>query len=1325
MRGCAADGAVFAEGSAMASPNECSYCFCIRGRRRCVAPKCLLPVEGCRPRYRSFSCCPTFYDCHDATSTTTTTTKPEECEVEGKIYEEGSQVEGVGTACQTCFCLQGKVTCRKLACADPIDGCTPIMQEGQCCPVMYDCGGEVTPDQIALLLKAKAGNQQSILPERKSTARMSPGGEVTITDTGIDRSPGAPPDFASLGVDLPQTILNEAATIEVPVTVAAPNEEETTEDVQDEDMATTQENPPPTQKPPPTLRPMARPSLAEIVKLRQQSRFSSRRPKPTRIFRENQNSQTRSEAQSLSYRLRNRGRINKHAGNTAKTTSTVSTHTPTTSATPITSELPDILSVLSTMTTQSHRHIILPVPTTDEPTISITDEVKIKGSTKSRTASKYSTSTLPKYRYSATTTTPKPSVIPTVKPRASSTTSRAAPVITTTERKVESLPEVVGVGHVGEAFLIQNMKKLTTIPPRHNPPIFNWEKNVEVGTGVNVKGSLDDTMAFGPILIFNNRVRTDRQTKDKNETENATETATEKEEEETAVTNIPPEDTTMLTEDDPVDDLEVSEEPIKNMDTMNKSATISEELTTLLSSLIFPESTITPQDNTSTTTQASVTITTMPTKKPSSALPSVSEISPTDDTADTEDTDTVVTNIETDLPSYDITVGTSVLATDQEQPGPVGVGEVIPIQLEPEHKEPETEAAPEVSRPSLLGTLFDIFTRPERPPTRLERPSTRPERPHTRLERPITRTEKPLTRPERPLTRPERPPTRLDRPPTRLERPPTRLERPSSQPERPHTRTERPAAQSDTLLTRQERPSNRPERLPPRLSFRPRPRPDSRPEFIPPRFRFTPAPTPTDKEVTTQPSTSGSTQEQQDLITSTTKPLRFAAPTSQTDITPSPIIPAIIQPSPVHNQPKPIHNQPITLINLPDPIHTRPAVPFNRPSPVNNQPAPVPEQPGNPQDLPSEPIIESGFLGIRSEGIQPNFDFNSDYENDGEPTLPPSLPNLKIIPFVAADALTKPKIGFNSEDLRSTPQPLVPILVPDPDEDTDSNNNETLPNQAQPDTSEASPTTTTTTAATTTPRIFSRLPIGDRRPPILPPRRTFNRPSSTESSTRRPFLPFRRPEDRPTRLPFITQPAISDITTNPPETSSTQSATSSQPNVPYADREHPGTRPPFIPPRRQTSTRTTTTESTNLPKITTQPLQLPSVIPPSPKPTITTSTRTSRPILSNDISNLLLQDVFELPEGQNTQPVRFTSSHATSKPIVPVKVATVLPEIPPAVRDQLPLATDPVLASGLLKLSGCNIYGRMYVVKDRIPELSAKCKECRCTPVGVQCLPIC
>lgn len=50
-----------------------------------------------------------------------------------------------------------------------------------------------------------------------------------------------------------------------------------------------------------------------------------------------------------------------------------------------------------------------------------------------------------------------------------------------------------------------------------------------------------------------------------------------------------------------------------------------------------------------------------------------------------------------------------------------------------------------------------------------------------------------------------------------------------------------------------------------------------------------------------------------------------------------------------------------------------------------------------------------------------------------------------------------------------------------------------------------------------------------------------------------------------------------------------------------------------------------------------------------------------------------------------------------------------------------PPSRDP---AGLLKLAGCNIYGRMYRVGRIIDELSGPCLECRCTEVGVSCTPL-
>lgn len=43
---------------------------------------------------------------------------------------------------------------------------------------------------------------------------------------------------------------------------------------------------------------------------------------------------------------------------------------------------------------------------------------------------------------------------------------------------------------------------------------------------------------------------------------------------------------------------------------------------------------------------------------------------------------------------------------------------------------------------------------------------------------------------------------------------------------------------------------------------------------------------------------------------------------------------------------------------------------------------------------------------------------------------------------------------------------------------------------------------------------------------------------------------------------------------------------------------------------------------------------------------------------------------------------------------------------------------------GLLKLAGCNVYGRMYRIGKIISELSEPCLECKCTEIGVHCTPL-
>ncbi|XP_055932247.1 mucin-2-like isoform X2 [Argiope bruennichi] len=152
---CFSRGYKYSEGMAMLSPTKCEYCYCIGGQQMCVRPKCHLNIEGCVPRYQSgYTCCPSHYNCEVASgvstlggeensqtesdSETTAKTKVTSCNVEGYDFDVGVAVPSNGH-CQTCYCTQAGVVCRRLECSPSIPGCTPVIPEGHCCPTQYKC----------------------------------------------------------------------------------------------------------------------------------------------------------------------------------------------------------------------------------------------------------------------------------------------------------------------------------------------------------------------------------------------------------------------------------------------------------------------------------------------------------------------------------------------------------------------------------------------------------------------------------------------------------------------------------------------------------------------------------------------------------------------------------------------------------------------------------------------------------------------------------------------------------------------------------------------------------------------------------------------------------------------------------------------------------------------------------------------------------------------------------------------------------------------------------------------------------------------------------
>ncbi|KAL5282087.1 hypothetical protein ACFFRR_005381 [Megaselia abdita] len=162
---CIKNGTVYKSGSAMMSSGICTYCYCIGGQRKCVKPKCILPIYefGCKPIFVDSTCCPVRYDCNTKSigksnllegNYKRTTNKHYErmfqrlernrgCTVDDKYYSEGQKMlQESNKPCDICFCIRGRRKCAPKKCSPSLRNCIPIVPKGQCCPSSYECGNQ-------------------------------------------------------------------------------------------------------------------------------------------------------------------------------------------------------------------------------------------------------------------------------------------------------------------------------------------------------------------------------------------------------------------------------------------------------------------------------------------------------------------------------------------------------------------------------------------------------------------------------------------------------------------------------------------------------------------------------------------------------------------------------------------------------------------------------------------------------------------------------------------------------------------------------------------------------------------------------------------------------------------------------------------------------------------------------------------------------------------------------------------------------------------------------------------------------------------------------
>ncbi|KRT79926.1 hypothetical protein AMK59_6894, partial [Oryctes borbonicus] len=143
------------EGDRIITNEPCLNCTCHNRMLMCylrVCPFIKAIGENCKVEKRADQCCP-IITCPEVpvqllTSTTTESGASSEvghldtygCSIDRLFYSDGARVPSdPNKPCELCYCIRNKTACVMQECTLHIEGCSPVYQEGVCCPVRYDC----------------------------------------------------------------------------------------------------------------------------------------------------------------------------------------------------------------------------------------------------------------------------------------------------------------------------------------------------------------------------------------------------------------------------------------------------------------------------------------------------------------------------------------------------------------------------------------------------------------------------------------------------------------------------------------------------------------------------------------------------------------------------------------------------------------------------------------------------------------------------------------------------------------------------------------------------------------------------------------------------------------------------------------------------------------------------------------------------------------------------------------------------------------------------------------------------------------------------------
>nr|CAD7433535.1 unnamed protein product [Timema monikensis] len=166
---CMIDDVMYYDGDTIPTSSPCEHCVCRPPGFACDSLICE-KRPGCRSVQRSNQCCAE-YKC--------------ECEVNGRVYQNGERLEDPQSPCEVCYCQGGEMVCTVIECYKRKD-CEAIKVPGVCCPKYDNCPplDEATDNETTSSEEQSQDEYSTVsnIPTQQSASGEDAGNQTTSSE---------------------------------------------------------------------------------------------------------------------------------------------------------------------------------------------------------------------------------------------------------------------------------------------------------------------------------------------------------------------------------------------------------------------------------------------------------------------------------------------------------------------------------------------------------------------------------------------------------------------------------------------------------------------------------------------------------------------------------------------------------------------------------------------------------------------------------------------------------------------------------------------------------------------------------------------------------------------------------------------------------------------------------------------------------------------------------------------------------------------------------------------------------------------------------------